>query len=88
MNFKKDNFDDRSINDEFWSPNMDYSKYLHCSACQDCGLYCPKHRVEVETSLRKREIRKILQINDQQSFQYKHAIKGLLESYEVWKTNH
>ncbi len=38
---------DKSITDVFWSPNMDYSKYLHCHACRESGLYCPKHRIEV-----------------------------------------
>jgi Pyruvate/2-oxoacid:ferredoxin oxidoreductase delta subunit len=77
---------DKSITDVFWSPNMDYSKYLHCHACQESGLYCPKHRIEVGITLRKQEIRKILQICDHQSLQYRHAIKGLLESYDIWKT--
>lgn len=76
---------DKSITDVFLVSNMDYSKYLHCPACQDSGLYCPKHRIEVQTTLRKREIRKILQIHDQPT-KYRHAIKGLLESYDIWKT--
>ena len=77
---------DKSITNVFWSQTMDYSKYLHCLACQESGLYCPKHRIEVETNLRKREIRKTLQIHDPKSTRYKHAIKGLLESYDIWKT--
>ncbi|WP_316504196.1 hypothetical protein [Nitrosopumilus sp.] len=64
---------------------MDYSKYLHCNACKESGLYCQKHRTEVESTLRKREIKKILQIRDSSSAQYNHAIKGLLESYDIWK---
>ncbi len=31
--------------------NIDYTKYLNCQACKDSGLYCPKHRVEVENML-------------------------------------
>ncbi|MDH3502640.1 MAG: hypothetical protein OEL69_09105 [Nitrosopumilus sp.] len=76
---------DMSITDAFWSQNMDYSKYLHCHACQESGLYCAKHRIEVETNLRKREIRKILQIRDCNSIQFNYAIKGLLKSYNAWK---
>lgn len=65
---------------------MNYSKYLSCPLCQESELYCTEHRIEVETKLRKREIDKILQINDYQSPQYRHSIKGLLDSYDVWKT--
>ncbi len=70
----------------FGLSNMDYSKYLRCHACQESGLYCTQHRTEVEANLRKREIQKVLQIQNPHSDQYKHAIKGLLESYDVWKT--
>ena len=66
---------------------MEYSKYLHCNACQESGLYCSKHRIEVEAHLRKREIKKILKMNDYNSAKYNHAIRGLLESYAIWKTN-
>jgi hypothetical protein len=66
---------------------MDYSKYLNCPRCHESGLYCPKHRIEVESSLRKREIRKILKIRDLNSTQYRHAIRGLLQSYDVWTTS-
>jgi len=76
---------DKSITDVFWPQNMDYSKYLACHACQDSGLYCTEHRIEVEANLRKREIGKILQIPRSESSQYNHAIKGLLESYDIWK---
>ena len=51
---------------------MDYSKYLHCAECQKSGLYCNKHRIEVETMLRKREIRKLLQMPSHQSAEYRH----------------
>ena len=64
-----------------------YTKYLRCPAYQQSGLYCTSHRIEVEMNLKKREVRKILRIDDHQSLQYKHAIKGLLESYDVWKTS-
>ena len=74
-----------SISSIFCQQNMNYSKYLRCHECKDSGLYCTEHRIEVETNLRKREIRKILQIRDQPA-QYSHAIKGLLESYDIWKT--
>ena len=76
------NFFDMSINSIFSYQNMDYTKYLHCTACQESGLYCTKHRIEVETYLRKREIRKILRISNQPE-KYNHAIKGLLESYGI-----
>ena len=66
---------------------MDYYKYLNCTDCQDSGLYCKPHRIEVETELRKREINKILQIQNHDSPRYMHAIKGLLESYYIWKAN-
>jgi len=65
---------------------MDYSKYLQCPDCQESGLYCSKHRREVESVLRMRELNKILKMRDYRSPQYFHAIKGLLESYDVWKT--
>ena len=65
---------------------MNYTKYLHCTACQDSGLYCPEHRIEVETYLRKREIKKILQIRNQPE-QYNHAIKGLLQTYGILNAN-
>jgi len=65
---------------------MDYSKYLHCPDCRESGLYCNKHRREVETTLRKRELSKILKMKNYKSPQYVHAIKGLFESYEIWKT--
>jgi len=65
---------------------MDYSKYLHCLDCQKSGLYCNKHRREVETVLRRRELSKVLKMRNYRSPQYVHAIKGLLESYDVWKT--
>ena len=64
----------------------DYSKYLHCQDCQESGLYCSKHRIEVEAGLRKRELNKVLKMSNYRSPQYVHAIKGLLESYDVWKT--
>jgi hypothetical protein len=65
---------------------MDYSKYLHCLDCQESGLYCSKHRIEVEAALHKRELNKVLKMRNHRSPQYFHAIKGLLESYEIWKT--
>ncbi|MDH3341037.1 MAG: hypothetical protein OEL84_07110 [Nitrosopumilus sp.] len=65
---------------------MDYSKYLHCQDCQESGLYCSKHRIEVEAGLRKRELSKVLKMSNYKSPQYVHAIKELLESYDVWKT--
>jgi len=65
---------------------MDYSKYLHCLDCQKSGLYCSKHRREVESTLRRRELSKVLKMRNYRSPQYVHAIKGLLESYDVWKT--
>ncbi|MDH5569704.1 MAG: hypothetical protein OEX98_07955 [Nitrosopumilus sp.] len=64
---------------------MDYSKYLHCPNCQESGLYCSKHRREVEAALRKRELNKVLKMKGYRSSQYFHTIKGLLESYEIWK---
>ena len=63
---------------------MDYSKYLQCHDCQESGLYCIKHRVDVEAGLRKRELNKILKMSNYRSPQYVHAIKGLLESYDIW----
>ncbi|WP_420545533.1 hypothetical protein [Nitrosopumilus sp.] len=66
---------------------MDYSKYLQCPDCQESGLYCVKHRREVEANLRKREISKVLKIRNIGSPQYVHAIRGLLESYSVWDAN-
>ena len=78
---------DKSISDDFWSQVVLYSKYLKCSACKESGLYCKKHRKEVENDLRKQTIRKILKINNIQSERYKHMIQGLLESYDVWKIN-
>jgi len=39
----------------------------------------------VEASLRKRELNKVLKMRDYRSPQYFHAIKGLPESYEIWK---
>ena len=62
---------------------MDYSKYLDCHAYEDSGLYCPKHRIEVEATLSKQQIRKILQIRNCQSAQYNHPIKELLELYDI-----
>ena len=64
---------------------MDYSKYLQCQDCQESGLYCSKHRREVKSILRRRELNKILKMSDYRSPQYFHAIKGLLESYDMWK---
>jgi hypothetical protein len=49
-------------------------------------LYCGKHRIEVEAALHKRELNKVLKMRNHRSPQYFHAIKGLLESYEIWKT--
>lgn len=67
-----------------------YTKYLQCPECQKSGLYCTKHRIEVEMDLKKRAIMKVLAMsnddNDRQSPRYRHAIKGLLESYDVWST--
>jgi len=65
---------------------MNYSKYLHCLDCQESGLYCNKHEIEVEAGLRKRELNKILKMSNYKYLQYVHAIKGLLESYDIWKT--
>jgi len=64
----------------------DYSKYLHCPDCQESGLYCSKHRIEVEAALRKRELNKVLKMRNHRSPQYVYAIKELLESYDVWNT--
>ena len=32
---------------------IDYEKYLRCPDCKKKGLYCQKHKVEVEEILRK-----------------------------------
>ncbi len=32
-------------------PLLDYYKYLNCKDCRESGLYCPKHRTEVEKIL-------------------------------------
>ncbi|MGI9567185.1 MAG: hypothetical protein ACR2LL_09275 [Nitrosopumilus sp.] len=68
---------------------VNYTKYLRCTECQKAGLYCTKHRVEVEMSLKKRAIMKVLQMrdDDHQSPRYRHVIKGLLESYNMWNTS-
>ena len=65
---------------------IDFNRYLKCPDCIKSGLYCTTHKIEVETTLRKREIKKTLQIRDYQSIQYRHKIKGLLQSYDIWKT--
>ena len=38
---------------KFFSMNsmIDFSKYLNCNDCRIIGLYCIKHRVEVEKKL-------------------------------------
>ena len=59
---------------------------MQCLDCQESGLYCSKHRKEVESTLRTRKLNKILKMNNHRSPQYVHAIKELLESYDVWKT--
>ena len=84
--FVKDKFTDNCIKQHILLACMDYSKYLQCSECQEAGLYCKVHRIEVERELRAREIRKILKIKDHKSAQYAHALKGLPESYDIWKT--
>ena len=63
--------------------NMDYSKYIHCPDCIESGLYCPRHQIEIERILRQREIKKLLKLKDHKSDQYRHAIMGLLESYQI-----
>jgi len=30
---------------------IDFSKYLNCPDCQEVGLYCAEHRIEVEKIL-------------------------------------
>ena len=64
---------------------MDYTKYLNCKHCKEYGLYCKKHRIEVERELKKNEMQKMLQITNR-SQEYKKSIKNLLESYNVWST--
>ena len=66
--------------------NMDYSKYLNCSNCKKSGLYCKEHRREVEILLRKREIQKLLKLPSHQSAEYRHGLKGLLNSYDLWNS--
>ena len=63
------------------------SKYLDCDMCQNSEGYCLKHQIEIKTNLRKREIMKTLQHNPR-SPQFKHAIIGLLQSYDVLQTCH
>ena len=82
---KMDNLWEMSITAWSFSWYMDYSKYLQCPDCQESGLYCNKHRIEVEAGLRKRELNKVLKMSNYRSPQYVHAIKGLLKSYDVWK---
>ena len=62
---------------------MDYTKYLNCEYCKEYGLYCKKHRIEVEKELKKKEMQKMLQITNR-SQEYKESIKNLLESYNAW----
>jgi len=31
---------------------IDFNKYLSCPDCRESGLYCPKHRIEVEEILK------------------------------------
>lgn len=67
------------------SSKMDYFKYLNCQECQEIGLYCKPHRIEVESDLHKMEMKNILQMQDHQSTEYVNALKELIKSYEVWK---
>lgn len=32
---------------------IDFIKYLNCPACKESGLYCLRHRIEVEKILRE-----------------------------------
>ena len=61
---------------------MDYAKYLNCHNCRDTGLYCKKHRREVELKLKKQELQKILETNV--GSLSKRRIVSLLEAYMIW----
>ncbi len=65
---------------------MDYTKYLNCRKCKDGGLYCKKHRREVEIKLKKQELQKALEINGKLSSLSKRDIVNLLEAYLIWNT--
>ncbi|HET6517558.1 MAG TPA: hypothetical protein VFG25_04980 [Nitrosopumilaceae archaeon] len=32
---------------------IDFEKYLNCKSCQEAGVYCSKHRKEVEQILKQ-----------------------------------
>ncbi len=45
-------FVERTLNDKNLGASLiDYYKYLNCKDCKESGLYCPKHRTEVEKIL-------------------------------------
>jgi hypothetical protein len=39
-----------------YSEMINFHKYLRCSACQESGLYCKKHKGEVEKILEENEL--------------------------------
>ena len=61
---------------------MDYTKYLNCHNCKDSGLYCKRHRKEVELKLKKQELQDILETNVR-SLSKRHIV-NLLKSYVIW----
>jgi len=63
---------------------MDYTKYLNCHDCRYAGLYCKKHRREVELKLKKQELQKVLEIDTKLSSLSKRHIVSLLEAYLIW----
>jgi len=63
---------------------MDYTKYLNCHDCKDVGLYCKKHRKEVELKLKKQELQKTLETNVGPLS--KIHIVSLLKAYLIWNT--
>ncbi len=65
---------------------MDYTKYLNCRNCKDVGLYCKKHKREVEIKLKKQELQKALEIDTKLSSLSKRDIVNLLEAYLIWNT--
>ena len=61
---------------------MEYAKYLNCNNCKEVGLYCLKHRREMELKLKKRELRQTLEIKIKSLS--KRDISNLLEAYIIW----
>ena len=63
---------------------MDYTKYLDCNDCREVGLYCLKHRREIELKLKKQELQKILEIKIKSLS--KRDVSSLLWAYLIWNT--